>query len=425
MVSCWRLGMIGASALGLLAGASPVRAAETEGLRVGRWTLAPGVELSFERDSNLFRRSELGGLPLVSDDAAQWQVGLGAQGALSWGRVEFGVQSSWTDYRTTFAEVLNVKRAAFAIDAPSGAFYRTKVGASLIEGVAETQEFDAGGEAIFRGAAYTLAHLEAEISKQWEGWRAFWSRLQHTRFRFESDVAAGFFDYEQRGLELGAGLGQGALGSLALVAAAARADHFCPSGQADDDRCPQPGAAFRDEERARIGVVFERRVGRRRYEIAPAWETVRFSGTGDVGGDFGGLVGTLAYADDAGGPISGSVRVSRQVFPSFFLGNNFFVSNQLGLLLEYELQGPLSLELEGKLYRNHYGDVVRAPLNPLLDGLRRKDRLAIGRATVIVSLRKRLQVRLWVSREERESKRFPVADYGATIAGTAVSWGWR
>lgn len=388
---------------------------------MGPWVLAPAVSVGLVRDSNVFYRTERS--EELADSVVRTQARLDATLLFRNSHLKLGYDAALHRYATVRLPGRNWSQAFRSeLSLLFGSRDRLTFEASRTLGLAETQTFDPGGEAVFQGTPYTLDGLSVEVRRDVHGARGYAVSVARQDLDFPATTSLNFFEY--RGYSGRAEYMEPISPRLWVVSAveARRFDHFTSvAGTA-------AASPFRREEsalgltglRGRLGsqarwsllvgrAVSQFRGERRRSEFrGPAWE---------------------AGAELPLGPSSGvAVSATRRLLPSFFLfgddrsANDYYVHDELGVRFERRLMSATRAGVRASLARSRYSNPVPQLQDPSARVLRR-DRTLYVESFGDLALGNRVFVRLSLIHHRRTSS-FDSAGFRKTVALAGIGFGW-
>lgn len=288
-------------------------------------------------------------------------------------------------------------------------------------GVLDTQNFDPGGEVRFLGDSYARNLLEVDLSHgRWGRRVGLATGLARVDFD-EQQRQTGLFD--TRGLFVRA-YGESRrtawrtlFGEMVFVTTDLSRSLLLPTGDPDD-----PEVEFQDD-REQDGVEV---AGGVRMVLSPgsylqarvAYTDKRFVAlAGDLTTEnrestYRGVVGDATFSKSIPGRPRLVVRALRDVYPSIFLDNDYYISNRLSALLESPARLRLRIGGQVTYYMNDYPQSVP----------RRKDDTLEGRLWLGYRLGSGLEWGVYTRHTSRTSS-LPLLGYDATTYGVMLQMG--
>lgn len=391
-----------------------------EGLRVGPWILAPGVTVGWARDSNVFYRTE--GSSELADSLVRTQARLDATLLFLNSHLKLGYDAAVHRYATVRLPGRNWSQAFRGeLSLLFGSRDRLTFEASRILGLAETQTFDPGGEALFQGTPYTLDGLSFEARREVYGARSYAVSVARQDLDFPASTTLNFFEY--RGYSGRAEYLEPVSPRLWVlsVVEARRFDHFTSAAGAaavpfrrEESALGLAGLRGRLGPEARWSLLVGRAVSlfqgeHRRSEFrGPAWE---------------------AGAELALGPSSTvALSSTRRPLPSFFLfgddrsANDYYVLDEFGIRFERRLVSATRAGVRASVSRSKYSNPVPQLQDPSTRVLRR-DRTVYVEGFGDLAVGTRLFVRLSLIHHRRTSS-FDGTGFRKTVALAGIGFGW-
>ncbi len=392
-----------------------------EGFAVGPWVFAPAVAVGLVRDSNVFYREEESGR--IADSVVRTQARLDANLLFRNSHLKLAYEAGLHRYAKVRLPGRNWSQSfSSELSLLFGTRDRLTLGASRDLGLAETQTFDPGGEAVFQGTPYTLNGYFLDLRRDVSGRRGYTLSIARQDLDFPASTVLNFFEY--RGYSGRVEYLEPLSPRLSVLSAveARRFDHFTsaagtaatPPFRREESALGLAGLRGRLGPTARWSVLAGRAVSQFRSEgrlseyRGPAWE---------------------AMADLSPGPSSSlAFSATRRVLPSFFLfgddlsANDYYVHDEIGARFERRLVSATRTGVRMSFSQSRYSRPVAQLQEPSTKVIRR-DRTVYVEGFGDLSMGNRVFVRLSLIHHRRTSS-FDSAGFRKTIALAGIGFGW-
>jgi hypothetical protein len=342
----------------LAQGVDPDRAFRTtaQGISAGKFLLFPSITVETGYDDNVFYQSDsIPGTELVSSGRLVLAPKIMFDLPLSRSRTRLAYTLQYRDYSSEEFVQANHLSHFFDFDA------WVRVGDNLtlalrehyVEGTQEVQQFDPGGEVRFGLVPFTLSEPTVEVNLAFGGRHQVALLPRLSTLNFDDKAAAGFYDYERRGLT-------GRYQYQVDPATAAFASYF--REKTDQDRATSYFGDI-DVETRYIGAGLQRSFGGSiASSVSAGYETQDYEG--GFGENFSGLVCDINLAWSAADVYRFELLASRQPYQSFFVNSNYYLSNMIRVRVAQQL-GRSAYWVAGlALQRNPYADPVDIRVTP-------------------------------------------------------------
>ncbi|MFQ5877219.1 MAG: outer membrane beta-barrel protein [Acidobacteriota bacterium] len=320
----------------------------TAGLNVGRFILYPSVTFEFTQDSNvLFASSENPDLGPIDSGILVVQPRITVDLPLGASRVRFSYAPLYRDYTTNSFRQTDPYSHFFDLDGTFriGPSLSLRITEHFVRGTVELQEVDPGREVTFGLVPFTSHEPSLEVNVDVGGRHGFSLIPRLSIVDFKGTGEAVFFNFRRRGLE----------------------------GRYNYRLTPQTTLfglySFEDTGQNREQVLFgdvsiasrAAGIGARRVineavvsEVVVGYRSLEFADT--EGADFAGPTLDL---DTVWRPTDVTrVRLSllREPFQSFYVNNNYYVSEQARLTLTRQVGHSTYWQVAGSYFENAYSD---------------------------------------------------------------------
>lgn len=386
------------------------------GLQAGPVVFTPTLATGYEYDSNVFLRSRdslLG--PIIGDEALTIDPALVMTVPFGNSRFMLADNLHWIDYKTLPQINGRTSNTVTAdLDLHFSTFDRLELYALHVAGVAETLEFDPGGEARFAGQSYKLDSEGMILAREILGRRGYRFRVTRNVLKFEPDQPVTFFNFSGydgeasylQPLSPSATLSFGYLGT--------RYDHFDISPGSD------PNAVFRTESGDTAFTMIEGSLSpREQYHIKVGWEWLKF--TGNDAADFSGVVLDGSITLPVGGGTSVTIAARRQPYRSFFFENNFYVNNAVTVSTQRLFPRGSTVGVNFELSRNTYDEPV--PAGSRGAGIVRVDDGAWLEAYANLAIQERVAFRISARGNVKRSN-YPTGGFDQVVVFGGLLFGW-
>jgi hypothetical protein len=383
------------------------------GIAAGPVVFAPSLTAGYAYDSNIFLRSDASSP--VADQVLTLQPAIVLTVPFSNSQFVLADTLRWLDYKNTPQVSGRTSNEASAeLDLKFSTFDLLQLSARRIAGVAETLAFDPGGEVLFNGQSYRLHNEAVSVARELFSQRGYRFALARNVLEFDPSQEASFFNYSGfdgdaaflQPLSSNTRLSFGYLGT--------RYDHFDTSPGAD------PHEVYRTERGDAVYGTLDGRLGpRQSYDVRVGWEWLGF--TGNSAADYSGIILRANASFVVGGGTTLAVTAIRQPYRSFFLDNNFYVFNALGLAVQRAFPHGSTIGANANVARNAYGEPV--PQGQPAAGTKRADRAIWIEGYANLAIRERVAFRISI-RKNTKASNYPGADFDDVVVFGGFVLGW-
>lgn len=383
-----------------------------EGLPAGPWILAPALLAGYSGDSNVFYESPSMGP--VSDPLRTASPSLRATLPFRNSRFDLAYRATKSDYDEVVLARSVSQEFGATLSLVFSSYDRLEASASRTLGSSDTQVFDPGGEAVFRGLPYDFDEQTVGISRRVQGKRGWDVYVTRSVLDYADDPDATFFDYD--GLEATALYREPLSPKMWLVADwTGRWFDEYDAADTDPDREPtwqERSKLFRAGLQGFLGTG-------RPYQVVVG--LADFGLTGASTSTYRGWTADGALVTRFGAATSLEVRASRRPWPSFFLEGNFYVNEAASARLERRWLRQSRLGAEGRWSRATYTEPV--PEGLAGEGIVRADRTVRLRVYANLMVHERFGIRLSVD-DDRRTSNFEYAEYRKRVYFVGILLGW-
>lgn len=398
---------------------APPVAAQGEGLDgipAGPWLLKPLVFAQFGYDTNPFYEG-----PEADTDpegSARYALGLAGTLPIRQSALRLAYRRDRLDYRETTLTEDTAEDFSGELRLGFPTRDEVSVGAELTRGIADTLRFDPGGEVVFRGEPYDLRVLTAAASREVRGRPGYGFQVSRRDLVFPREEAQ-FNYFEYRGWDFDAEyrhpFGPSTWGTLGY--AGKRYRHFCDTVEPSGAPCPAVGAPFREETGDAVyagvrGALSERSP----YRARVGWLDLGYAGTITEG--YRGLVGDLDVRIGLSVGTWVSAALTRQVYSSFYLNNNYFVYDAASARAGLNFADRWEVAIGATYSRSRYD----TPVPGSTTGARIDDTLR-SEAYANLFLPRRFGIRMAVT-DERRSSSDPALEFDRRTFFAGAFFGW-
>lgn len=386
---------------------------DVEGIQAGWAVIAPSLTMGYSYDTNVLQLSDDTVPPPEPDQVLTLQPAILVTIPFSNSSFQFGDVLTYVDYNNTPQGQGKISNDAVAnLTLNFGSLDQLEISAHNVDGVAETLAFDPGGEIGFQGNNFTL-HSEAIVfGRMLSGARGYRFGLERNALRFETTIAASFYNYRGfdgeafyfQPLSSNTRLGFGYVGS--------RYDQSDPT---------DPSVVTRTENGDTLFCQIEGRFGPRQpYMARVGWERLTFGGVDTAGGrDYTGIVGELSLSFIVGGGTTFTTFLQRQPYRSYDEFNTYYVSNLIAATVERAFLSGAGVGGRALFALNDYDQ----PTTIQGETFYRHDRRVQLEAHANIALAERVAFRVSLARNRRYSNA-PGADYNNTVVFGGFVLGW-
>lgn len=380
-----------------------------EGIRVGRWILAPFLQTGFTHDDNV-SRSFVGD----PDDITSLTFGLGANLPIRNSLLQLKYEGSRVSYqKQTFQRDFDQEFGAdlvFNFSSRDQLFVRQQ----FVRGFSDLAVFDEGGELVFEGEPYNFNRVEVELARGVPGQQGYSIRIARSDLNFQGTEAVPFFDY--RGFDSSFEYRQPLPADKWLIAyfQSRKFNHYEPNGQG------AVGVPIRKEETESFQIGIRGFLGRNQpfvLRLGVLEFDYRLVET-----SFSGVVGYGQWQVNLGGKSTVNLSFDRRPLPSGF--PTYYLINEFRADFSREWMVGSDLGLALLLAQNRYGDTVN-----IFDGTTdcrdfvREDRRVGVQAYGEWRVHERIGLRLSAGHVRRSSN-CAISEYDATVISSGFSFGW-
>ena len=342
---------------------------QDEGIHLGRIMFYPSLSVEITDDSNVFyTSSELPDDRVVDSRILVVRPRLLFDLPFGESSVRWAYSPTYRDYSTEAFNQSDKISHFLDVDASLriGRSVNLRIQDHLVQGTVELREIDPGGELTFGLTPFESQDAAMELSFDLGARHGLSIAPKYSEVRFsEPEGTAVFFDFDRKGLE----------GRYFLrMGAGTRIYAYYDYEDTDQQRDEQNVFNQVREIRRSMGIGFRRTVNEAVVtELSAGYATSDFEGGGES--NFRGVIvdGRAQWRLRGGAAFIASVR--RRPFQSFYVNNNYYVSNQLRVQLAKQVGRRLFWQAAARVYFNQYSDPL-ADVIPSLGssvGVIRKD----------------------------------------------------
>ncbi|HEU4402238.1 MAG TPA: outer membrane beta-barrel protein [Candidatus Polarisedimenticolia bacterium] len=327
-----------------------------DGLPAGRFMLYPSLTLEYTRDDNItYASADLPASQRVDAGVVIIRPRILVDLPLGENRIVWAYTPQYRDYQSDrfhqsqrFTHIFDLEGSLRA-----GPALRVIVRDHLLRGTVELQEVDRGGELTFGLVPFLLHEPEADITLDLGPRQGISLIPRYTSSRFSEGSSASFFNYQTRQVEARYNYRLG-LPSVVYV-------YY----------------SFQDTNQARTVAFFGNQgntgrsagIGLRRTvnkavvtQLSAGYETLTFSG--GLGKNFAGPVLEASTAWQVSDVTRIDLFFRRQAFQSFFVNNNYYVSQQARLHMLQQLGRNTYWEIAAGYQGSAYADPIDFSVTP-------------------------------------------------------------
>jgi len=384
------------------------------GFPAGPFVIAPSLTSGYSYESNVYQRPDA--FNPQADQALTVQPALALTLPFSNSTFRLADEFKYLDYRETTqtaGKTSNLAEAELTLNFAS--HDKLDVLARHVSGVAETLEFDPGGEVAFQGNAYQLHSETVSVSRETGGARGYRVSIGRQVLKFTESILVTFVNYSGFDGEAAYLQPLSPNTRLAFGYVGSRYDQY-QAGPGED-----PSELFRTERGDTLYAQFEGQLGTKQpYSVRLGWETLDF-GVNAAANGFSGLIGHASLSAIVGGGTTFTVVVQRQPYRSSVPDNNYYVFEEAAGQVERRF--PLGSIIGGRLSfsQNTYGE----PSSPAFGEpeILRRDRTMRFEGYANLAIADHFGFRVSVSRNRKYSN-FPGASYNDTVVFGGFVLGW-
>jgi len=380
-----------------------------EGIPAGHLLLYPSLSIDYRQDSNIFYlNSSTANGAILSSGVVLIKPRILVDLPLGESRIRWSYSPAFRDY--TNASVTQSNRVSHFFDFEAAlkptSSLSIVVKDHLVRGTSELREVDPGGETTFGLVPFLLQEPEVDFTMDLGGRQGVSLIPRYTSVRFSDAGTASFFDYRRRGLET----------RYNYKTSPASVLYGFVNFEATDEQREQGSLQNVTSSTRAIGVGLRRTVNQILVtSLSGGYLTLNFKGAGinDYSGPV--LEGNTAWRLTDTSRLE--VRLGRQVYPSFFGDNNFYLDNYGGLQFTQQVGRNAYWTFSGAYQANLY------PLHDAALNLRRRDSgevLEVGAGYRLLQ-----STRLFVGyNHERRRSNYDPAEYEVDRVSFRINMGW-
>jgi hypothetical protein len=382
---------------------------DVPGFKAGPVVIAPSLTAGYSYNTNVLQQSEAASPQ--PDSILTLQPALQLTAPFSNSMFRFADVFTYFDYKNTPQTNGKTSNDAIAdLTLNFGSRHQLELSAHNVAGVAETLDFDTGGEAEFKGNSFQLHSEAVSLSREVGGARGYRLALARNAVRFDPSITVNFFNY--RGFD-------GEAAYLQPLSPNTRLSFGYLGARYDHADAAQPSTVSRTETGDTVYGQVEGQLGPRQpYSVRLGWERLAFAGPDEnEGDDFAGVVGQAKLSAIVGGGTMFTVMALRQPYRSNVDSNNYYVFDLIGGWVERIFPQGSSVGGDLALSMNSYNEPIREA------SYLRQDRRVQLEAYANLALAKRVIFRVSLARNRRYSNA-PGAGYNETVAFGGFVLGW-
>jgi putative beta-barrel porin BBP2 len=380
-----------------------------QGIPAGHVVLYPSLSIDYRHDSNIFYlNSSTANGEILSSGVVLIRPRLMVDLPLGASGIRWSYSPAFRDYTNASVSQSNRVSHFFDLEAalkPASSLLIV-VKDHLVRGTSELREVDPGGETTFGLVPFVLHEPEVDFTMDLGGRQGVSLIPRYTSVRFSDSGAASFFDYRRRGLE----------GRYNYKTSPSSVLYgFLNFEGADQSRERGSLQTVTSSTRA-FGVGLRRTVNRILVtSISGAYLTLNFNATGTNNYSGPVLEGNTSWLLTDTSRLE--VRLGRQVYPSYFGDNNFYLDNYGGLQFTQQIGRNSYWTFSAAYQANRY------PLHDPTLNLRRRDSAEV--LEMGAGYRFLRSTRLFVGyNHERRRSNYEPAEYEVDRVSFRIDMGW-
>ena len=343
------LSIVMSSVVGISVARAQIVKPQDEGIQVGRVMFYPSLSLEMTDDSNVFyTSSELPENQVVNSRIFIVRPRLLFDLPFGESFVRWSYSPTYRDYSTEEFQQSDKISHFLDLDASLriGRSVDLRVKDHFVQGTVELREVDPGGELTFGLTPFRSQDAAMELSVDLGARHGFSIEPKHSEVRFdEVEGTAVFYDFDKDALE-----------ARYFIRTSPSTRVYAYYEYEDTDQQREQGLFSEVRETRRsMGVGFRRTVHEAVVTaISAGYAESEFEGGGES--NFHGIVfdGSAQWRLREGSAFVASVR--RRPFQSFYVNNNYYVSNQLRVQLAKQIGRRLFWQASASASFNRYSD---------------------------------------------------------------------
>jgi len=379
--------------------------ARDDGIVLGPWIVAPWYESAWGYDDNVFRSSVVP----TSDSLRRHAIGAVATLPFRSSSLELDYSYDRRRYDTLTFQREAAQELGAELDLRFGSGDRLRLAERYTLGIFDLQQFNEGGELVFRGEPYDYNRIDVELSRSVPRRRGYLARVTRYDLEFDTDDPVPYFDYS--GLEAAVELREPLPADRWLVV-------YADVRRFNNFEVDQPGGdPYRREESGSLQVGVRGVLGGRTpFSVRLGYGRLDYSIIEAEG--YSGLVGNADISFDLGMRSRLVVRAYRRPISS--TTSTYFLTQHGRVDFQWDLRRTVRFELGSGLWRNSYPEPLAIGICAGLD--RNDDRLDTS-AAIVWQVHPRLGIQGNVTHTQRTSN-CSVIDYDADLASVGLRLGW-
>ena len=402
-----------------------------EGLRVGRWILAPYLSTDYEADDNIFRRAD--SESPESDRISTLTAGLSASMPFKMSMLKLDYEGSDLNYSDHVFSRSVSHEASAELDLKFGSHDRLVLRDRLVRSFADVTNIDEGAELVFDGQPYDLNRWEVELSRNVPRRQGYQLRISRSDLIFDPDTgeAVPFFDY--RGFDSFFEYRRPFSRQAWMTGSyhRRRFDHYAPQGSSTQlsDCATGVGVVCRREITDAIEIGLRGRLAKGQpYFVRLGYGELGYEFPNgprpENASDFNGVVGIANWRFMLAKRTHLDISAQRRPLPSGF--DTFYINNALRTTWSRSWLSAYRVDVNLAVAVNEYGDPIQlsgCDIASRGEDFRRRDRRGEIGGAVRWTPHPRLGLKLNVRHERRRSN-CDTTEFDATAVTMGVTLGW-